>query len=114
MLGFITDDNNDLILDDLGNLRMESGLEAYRQHIVNQLRLQQYEYPYALNDGVNYLGYIMGRAPNIKAWEAQVLELINNMPFVQKIVDWGYNIADNNFLFSLTVDTDLGQITVKG
>lgn len=114
MLGFITNENNDLVLDDLGMLKVESGLEAYRQHLVNMLRLQQYEYPYNLNSGINYLGYILGKAHNVKAWESQVLNLISETPFVEKIINWQYNIEKNNFLFTLTVKTDLGEITIEG
>lgn len=114
MLGFITDDNNDLILDDLGMLTTESGLEAYRQHLVNTIRLQQFEYGYDLNRGLNYMGYLFGQKGNIKAWEAQLLELISNTDFVKRIKTWEYNINGNNLEFVLVVETDLGEITIKG
>ena len=114
MLGFITNDNNDFMLDDYGNIAMSDGIQAYEQHIKNELKLQQYEYSYKLTDGINYLGYVLGKAPNLQAWETQVLDLVKSMSFVEKIVDWGYDINGNNFQFSLTVSTDLGEITVKG
>ena len=114
MKSFITDDNNDLTLDKWGNIRFEEGIEAYRQNIVNELRLQQYEYPYDPNKGVNYLGYILGQTGNLVAWESQVLDLINSMPFVNRVVDWKTNIVNRNLLFRLVVDTDLGQIDIRG
>lgn len=114
MIGFITDSNNDLTLDKWGDLRMESGIEAYRQHLVNEIRLQQYEYPYNPERGINYMGYILGQKGNLVAWEAQVLDAVNAMPFVTKIVEWKTNIDGNNLLFQLVVDTDLGRIELKG
>lgn len=114
MKGFITDNNNDLTLDKWGNIRMEDGIEAYRQHIVNEIKLQQYEYPYNLNKGINYFGYILGQTGNLVAWESQVLDAINAMPFVKKIVGWETNIKNNNLLFELIVDTDLGEINIRG
>lgn len=114
MKGFITDENNDLTLDRLGNIRVEEGVEAYRQHIVNEIRLQQYEYPYDMNRGVNYFGYILGQTGNLVAWESQVLDIVNAMPFVKRIIEWKTNIKDNTLLFQLIVDTDLGQIEVRG
>ena len=114
MIGFITDDNNDLMLDKWGDIRIESGIEAYRQHIVNELKLQQYEYRYDPNKGINYMGYILGQSGNLVAWEAQVLDAVNAMPFVKKIVEWKTNIDKNVLLFQLVVDTDLGQIEIKG
>lgn len=114
MKGFITDSNNDLTFDKFGNLRFEEGIEAYRQHIVNEIRLQQYEYPYNLERGINYFGYILGQTGNLVAWESQVLDAINAMPFIQKIVEWKTNILNNTLLFQLVVDTDLGRIEIKG
>lgn len=114
MKSFITDENNDLTLDKWGNIRMEDGIEAYRQHIVNEIRLQQYEYPYNLNLGINWMGYILGQTGNLVAWESQVLDMINAMPFVKKIVDWKTNVNKNTLLFQLVVDTDLGQIDIRG
>ena len=114
MIGFITDSDNDLTLNKWGDLRMESGIEAYRQHLINEIRLQQYEYPYNPNKGINYLGYILGQTGNLVAWESQVLDAVNAMPFVTKIVEWKTNIDGNNLLFQLVVDTDLGRIELKG
>ena len=40
MIGFITDENNDLTLDKLGNIKMAEGLDVYRQNLVNDIKLQ--------------------------------------------------------------------------
>lgn len=114
MKGFITDENNDLTLDKWGDIRMEEGIETYRQHIVNEIRLQQYEYPYDPNKGINYLGYVLGQKGNLIAWESQVLDMVNAMPFVKRIVEWKTNIVKNTLLFELVVDTDLGEINIRG
>lgn len=114
MKSFITDDNNDLTLDKWGDILMEEGLEAYRQHILNELRLQQYEYAYDPTRGINYLGYVLGQTGNLAAWEGQVLDTINAMPFITQIIDWKTNIVNNNLLFQLVVNTDLGEIEIKG
>ena len=114
MKGFITDENNDLTLDKLGNIRMESGIEAYRQHLINEIRLQQYEYAYDLTKGVNWLGYVLGQTANISMWQSQFLDLITSTPFVKNILDWKYNINGNILQFNLVVDTDLGQIDIRG
>lgn len=114
MKGFITDENNDLTLDKWGDIKMDDGIEVYRQHIVNELRLQQYEYPYNPNKGINYLGYVLGQTGNLTAWETQLLDLINALPFVTRVVDWKANVINNNLAFELIVNTDLGEIQIKG
>lgn len=114
MLGFITDENNDLMLDNIGNIKTDNGIDAYRQHLVNRIRLQQYEYPYELTRGINWTGYLLGQNMNVNMWESQFLGLINSIDFVKSIIDWRYNIVDNKFLFVLVVETDLGEIEIKG
>ena len=114
MKGFITDENNDLTLDKWGDIRIESGIEAYRQHIINEIRLQQYEYPYDLTRGVNWLGYVLGHNANITMWQSQFLTIITGMYFVKNIMDWKYNIKENVLQFNLVVNTDLGEITIRG
>lgn len=114
MIGFITDDNNDLTLDKFGNIRVLSGIEAYRQNLVNEIKLQQFEYRYDPTKGINYLGYILGSTGNLVAWESQMLDLINSKPFVKRVVDWKTNVVDNVLLFHLIVETDLGQIEIRG
>ena len=114
MKSFILDDNNDLTLDSLGNIRVEDGLEAYRQHILNEIKLQQYEYPYDLTRGINWLGYVLGQTANLTMWQAQFLDLITSMPFIKSIADWKYNINEHNLQFNLVVNTDLGEITIRG
>lgn len=114
MLGFITDDNNDLMLNDVGEIKTATGIEVYRQHLVNRIRLQQYEYPYELTRGINWTGYLLGRNLNVNMWQAQFLSLINSIDFVKNIVDWRYNIDGNNFLFYLVVNTEYGEIEIKG
>lgn len=114
MFGFLTNDNNDFYLDSRGDMATSSGIGAYTQHLLNLLKVQKYEYPYDLSRGINYLGYLLTDKPNMQAWETEFLDTVNNVSFVKNIVDWGYNIDGNNFLFKLVVDTDLGRIEIKG
>lgn len=114
MLSIITDENNDLQLDSVGNIKMDVGAEAYRQHLINRIRLQQYEYPYDLTRGINWLGYVLGHNVNLAIWESQLLELVNGISFVNEIVDWRYEIDNTNLQFKLVVDTDYGEIELKG
>lgn len=114
MIGFITDENNDLMLDEFGNVRIGSGLDAYRQNLLNDIRLQQYEYGYDLSRGLNYMGFVLGEKANVAAWEAQLFETIKKKSWVKGIVEWAMDIDQGKFLFKLVVDTDLGQIEIKG
>ena len=114
MLCFINDEKNDLQLNSLGNIRVEEGIEAYRQILVNVLRLQQFEYLYNLSEGINYLGYVLGDNANLSAWEGQVFEELSKLSFVKSIEDWKYEVEGNVLRFSLSVNTDLGIVEIKG
>lgn len=113
MLGFILDSNNDLTLDALGDIKMSDGVAAYEQHLVNTLRLQQYEYPYDITRGINWLGNVL-QTSNLQVWESQVLERVSALEFVAGIEDWRYSVNNSNLEFVLTVSTDKGEITIQG
>lgn len=123
MYSFLTDDNNDLYLTltDSGGkavsgseLCVGSELESLRQIIVNKIRLQQGEYQYDLQRGIDYMGLILTDTPAVRIWESQVLDLIRAIPEITEIVYWNYGIEGNNFIFKLTVDTIYGRIEIKG
>lgn len=123
MYSFLTDDNNDLYLtltDSSGKavsgseLKIGSELESLRQIIVNKVRLQQGEYQYDLQRGIDYMGLILTDTPAVRIWESQVLDLIRSIPEITDIVYWNYGIEGNNFIFKLTVDTIYGRIEIKG
>lgn len=111
---FMTNSDNDWMIDALGNLMVGEGLDAYRQDMVNRIRLQQYEYAYDLGRGINYMGYVFADGGNLKAWEAQVLDLVSGLDYVKSIVKWAFNVNGDNLEFDLVVETDLGEIEVKG
>lgn len=114
MKSFINDAQNDLMLDTQGNIAVGEYLEAYEQVLKNVLRLQQYEYPYDLEKGINWLGYALGSKANLQLWESQLLNAVKSQSFVQKIKDWRYDVEGNNLVFLLIVETDAGEITIKG
>lgn len=114
MIGFITNDDNDLMLDTRGNIRMEGGAECYRQNLVNRLRLQKYEYPYDLDRGINWLGNAFGMNGNLALWQAEVLDLLGEIEYIDSMDEWILDIEDGNLLFLLTVGTQYGKITIKG
>lgn len=114
MIGFLTDENNDLTLDKFGDIAMVDGIDAYRQNLVNEIRLQQFEYGYDLSKGLNYMGYLFGDKGDIVAWESQLFEMLSKKSFIKRIVEWERQVDGNNFLFKLVVETDLGNIEIKG
>lgn len=114
MIGIITDDNNDIVLNDIGNIKMESGAEALRQQLLNRFLLQKREYQYDTNRGVDYSNYIFTDTPMAKLWEAEIFEIIDSIPEILSIVEWQYGTNEGNFEFYLVLDSIYGAIEIKG
>lgn len=114
MIGIITDDNNDIVLNDIGNIKMESGAEALRQQLLNRFLLQKREYQYDTNRGVDYSNYIFTDTPMAKLWEAEIFEIIDSIPEILSVVEWQYGANEGNFEFYLVLDTIYGTIEIKG
>ena len=114
MKSFLTNIDNDIYLDSYGNFSIGEGIEAEEQVIKNVLRLQQYEYPYDLSRGIDYLGNVFSDSPNLTAWQSQILGVVKNLSFVLQITKWTYDTNNNNLQFELGVKTDSGEINIKG
>lgn len=123
MFSLLTDDKNDLyldIVDTTGKAVSNSVLvsddsgDALRQIIVNRVRLQQGEYDYDLNRGIDYMGLLLTDTPNVRIWEKQVLDLVSSISEVKGITYWNYGLDGNNFIFRLTVNSEYGTIEIKG
>ena len=123
MFSFLTDDKNDLyldIVDTTGKAVSNSVLvsddsgDALRQIIVNRVRLQQGEYDYDLNRGIDYMGLLLTDTPNVRIWEKQILDLVSSISEVKGITYWNYGLDGNNFIFRLTVNSEYGTIEIKG
>lgn len=114
MKSFATDIDNDIYLDQYGELAIVDAADAEAQVIKNIMRLQQYEYSYDLLRGVDYMGSVLTDSPNLLAWQTQVLNIVKNLDFVNQITKWAYKVEDNKLAFELSVSTDNGEINIKG
>lgn len=123
MFSFLTDDNNDLYLDitdtvgyaTAGSVLVTAeGAEALRQVIVNRVRLQRGEYSYDLNRGIDYMGLLLVDTPLVRLWEDQIMDLVDSIQEITGIAYWNYGINKNNFEFRLTVNSEYGDIEIKG
>lgn len=114
MIGFLTDSNNDLFLDNLGNISTGAELDAIKQQILNRIRLQQGEYQYDLTRGVNYMGYMLTDSPNLRLWENQIFDIVRSVEGVNKITFWATEMAGNVFQFAMKLDTIYGELEIKG
>lgn len=102
------------MLDKTGNIRIESGAEALRQQVVNRVRLQRREYGYDTERGIDWSNLLLTDTPLMRIWEQQVMDIINSIPEVKKILEWNTGVNGNNFEFSVKLDTDYGIIEIKG
>ena len=114
MKSFLTNIDNDIYLDSYGNFTTAEGIDAEAQVLRNILRLQQYEYSYDLSRGIDYLGNVLTDAPNLIAWETQVLNTVKHLDFVNQITRWVYDVNNHNLEFRLSVKTDAGEIEIRG
>lgn len=123
MFSFLTNNRNDLYLstvDSSGKAVSGSVLvtgtdaEALRQELVNRVRLQRGEYQYDLTRGIDYMGLLLTDTPLVRIWEGQVLDLVRSISQITSILYWNYGLEGNNFLFRLNVNSDYGEIEIKG
>ena len=123
MFSFLTNSNNDLYLDITDSVGLATSgsvlvtgedAKALEQVIVNRVRLQQGEYEYNLNRGIDYMGLLLTDTPLVRLWEKQILDLVDDIDEITGIKYWNYGINGTNFEFRLTVESEYGTVEIKG
>lgn len=117
MISLLTDDvNNDLYLDDKGNLALSlTRLQAIKQLVQNKLQTFLGEISINLDEGVDYFGIIL---PDEIPLESKINELVANILEVPGVlgvsnVDYSIDKYAGQANFDITIQTDAGNINLS-
>lgn len=114
MKTILTNDNNDIYLDAGDNLAIGEGLKAGANVSKNAILVNYGECEFNTDVGVPYFETIFNDFPLIDLFQAAIIRVLENLPFVQRTSNFEYEINNNTFSYTVTEKTDLGDITING
>lgn len=110
------DGNNDMCLDDSGQLKMLTGREAYSQTVKNAICTILGEVQSNTSLGVPYFTTVFESPKNLQTWRNSVIARIKEFPFVVAIDKFSIdvNYTTKTLSYTIWISTDLGGITIQG
>jgi hypothetical protein len=101
-------DNNDIFLDEAGNLTMVSNLTACMQACQQAAQAQRGEMQFHLNRGVPNFQVLWNGAPNVAQWRAALREELLLTADVVSVEALNVVLADNEANYTATIKSVFG------
>ena len=79
MLSIATDENNDIYLDEFGNLATVTGIEAVAQVCRNTVLTTYGELTYDVDGGIPYFETVFTDPPNLELFQNAVVSALQNV-----------------------------------
>lgn len=106
---------NDLYLDDFGNLAMSEDIEALSFITLNSVRTVRGELAFNSDFGVPYFNTIFASADRISLWEFYVKETALQIPGNTSISSFEYEVNQDKLSYEMVIATDSGrEVTIYG
>lgn len=114
MRTFLLDENNDLMLDNTGNLAMVEGIEATAQTSRNFAATRGSEMIHAMDQGIPFFMTSFDRFPNLAQFEAALRRRLLQVESVQAVTALDVQYDDGAVKYTATLRTTDGVVTING
>src|SRR5690606_26487430 len=114
MRTFRLDENNDLTLDNTGNLAMVTGIEATAQTSRNYAGTRSGEMIYAMDDGIPFFMTSFDRFPNLAQFDAALRRRLLQVETVRAVIALDVSYEDGAVKYTATLQTTDGVVTING
>lgn len=105
---FTTNSNNDIFLNNDGNLSISTGIQAVLQACATAAKAQLHEMIYAFDQGVANFETVWRNSANVAQFEASVRAAILAVDGVTGISDFSAVVQDDAVSYSATIQTIYG------
>ena len=114
MKTFLSDKNNDLLLNAGGNLELIAGTEAIATTARQAMQTRRGEMIHDTQGGIPFDDAVWQGAPNIAAFEAASRRRLLNVPGVVSITEFTAELIEDTLQYTATLKTNAGEVTVNG
>lgn len=111
---FAIDSNNDLYLNNQGNLAINTDLQAVLQNCEHAAKAQMGEMIYAFDSGVPNFALIWNGSPNIPQFQAALRDTLLAVTGVLEVDSLVVNVANNVLSYSAIIRTIYGEGALNG
>ena len=114
MITFGINDNNDLFLDNSGNIAVKKDLAAMGDIYVNKIQTNKGEIFYNSEKGVDYFNTIFGEPCYPDLFQNDVISELKDTENTQKISGYTPEISNGVYKYTVNCQTDYGTVIING
>ncbi|USP46969.1 hypothetical protein [Alcaligenes faecalis] len=114
MISFQTDENNDFVTLPNGNLAMVTDAQAVAQEAKHFAATVRAEMIHAYDEGIPFLREAFSKQPNLAQFEASLRRRLLSTPNVTGIVSLDIQIDGETLVYTATLQTTYGMVTING
>jgi hypothetical protein len=103
---------NDLFLDDNGNIALANNLDAVKQGCEQAVKTQLGELVLQTDIGVPYFEAVFVGVPNISAYQAAIRTAILSQPGVVQVVSLEIDQVGDDLVYKAVIETDYGTTVI--
>lgn len=111
---FAVDENNDLYLDQSGNIAIVAGLEAVLQTCARAAKAQRGEMIFQIDAGIPNFQMVWNGSPNLLQFEAALRATLLQVAGVVEIITINTAIVSDTLTYVVTILTKFGQGLING
>lgn len=106
--------NNDIFLDETGNLAMSKNLDAMGNIFLNKSQTNKGELPYNTEKGIDFFNTVFSSPCYPDLFQNELLSELEDTEATQEVLNYTENTEDNIYSYSVDILTDYGQVTLNG
>jgi hypothetical protein len=106
--------NGDVVFDETSNLVFVEDEALVAQRVEERLDEQLGEWSFDITQGLDYLGQIFVKAPNLEVVRALILDVVLGVPEVSTALVRLDTTEERTLLVSLDISTTHGDVKVRG
>lgn len=106
--------DNDIYLNDSGNIALLSGIEAVADACRTISRAQLGEMVLTASQGIPNFQTVWIGVPNLRLWQSYLKNAIINVDGVQEIKNLEYETKENVLSYIITIKTTFGITQING
>lgn len=113
MLSIATDENNDIYLDEFGNIATVSDLDAVAQVCRNTILVNLGELQYNTAEGIPYFQTVFNDPPNIELFQNAVIEALQKVEGVSAVKSFEYSTDQGVLHYTAVIQTIYGELALN-
>jgi hypothetical protein len=108
------DKNNDIFLDETGNLAIKKDLSAMGDIFVNKSQTNRGELPYNTEKGIDFFNTVFSSPVYPDLFQNQLLTELEDTEETQRVDNFDGRIEDGVFVYSVDIQTSYGKVSLNG